>query len=75
MVASMTAFGRAQGDLLDWEIRSVNHRYLELSFRLPEPFRDLEPGLRELAASPACRGRPRDPNACVWTPATCRIPP
>lgn len=57
MVASMTAFGRAQGDLVDWEIRSVNHRFLEISFRLPEPFRDMEPGLRELAAGRLGRGK------------------
>ena len=53
----MTAFGRARGDLVDWEIRSVNHRYLEIAFRLPEPFRDMEPGLRELAASRVSRGK------------------
>ena len=53
----MTAFGRAHGDLVDWEIRSVNHRYLEISFRLPEPFRDLERPLRELAASRMHRGK------------------
>lgn len=53
----MTAFGRARGDLLDWEVRSVNHRYLEISFRLPEPFRDMEPALRELAASRVHRGK------------------
>ncbi|MDE0036467.1 MAG: YicC family protein [Gammaproteobacteria bacterium] len=53
----MTAFGRAQGDLVDWEIRSVNHRYLEISFRLPEAFRDMEPGLRELVAGRLRRGK------------------
>ena len=57
MVASMTAFGRAEGDLVDWEVRSVNHRYLEISFRMPEPFRDLEPELRELVASRVQRGK------------------
>ena len=53
----MTAFGRAQGDLVDWEIRSVNHRYLEISFRLPEPFRDMEPALREFVAGRLGRGK------------------
>ena len=53
----MTAFGRAQGDLVDWEIRSVNHRYLEISFRLPETFRDMEPALRELVAGRLGRGK------------------
>ena len=57
MVASMTAFGRAQDDLVDWEIRSVNHRFLEISFRLPEPFRDMEPALRELVAGRLRRGK------------------
>lgn len=53
----MTAFGRARGDLVDWEVRSVNHRYLEIFFRLPEPFRDMEPGLRELATRRVHRGK------------------
>ena len=53
----MTAFGRAHGDLVDWEIRSVNHRFLEVSFRLPEPFRDMEPRLRELVADRLRRGK------------------
>ena len=57
MVASMTAFGRAECDLVHWEIRSVNHRYLELGFRLPESFRDLERPLRELTASRIRRGK------------------
>ncbi|MEN8710693.1 MAG: YicC/YloC family endoribonuclease, partial [Arenicellales bacterium] len=39
MTASMTAFSRnhmstSWGQLI-WEIRSVNHRYLDISFRLP----------------------------------------
>ena len=53
----MTAFGRAHGDLVDWEVRSVNHRYLEISFRMPEPFRDLEPQLREHVANRLQRGK------------------
>ena len=53
----MTAFGRASCELADWEIRSVNHRYLELGFRLPEPFRDMEPQLRRLAAKRLRRGK------------------
>ena len=57
MVASMTAFGRARNDLLEWEIRSVNHRYLELGFRLPEPLRGLERALRERAAGRIQRGK------------------
>lgn len=57
MVASMTAFGRTGCELVDWEIRSVNHRYLELGFRLPESFRDLEPKLRALTSQRIRRGK------------------
>lgn len=57
MVASMTAFGRAGDDLLDWQIRSVNHRYLELGFRLPEPLRDIERALRDKALARLGRGK------------------
>ena len=52
MIRSMTAFARkdAQGDwgTLTCEIRTVNHRYLEPSFRLPEAFRELENRFRGL---------------------------
>ena len=52
----MTAFGRG-GGLVAWEIKSVNHRYLELGFRLPEPLRDLERTLREMTATRLARGK------------------
>jgi uncharacterized protein (TIGR00255 family) len=61
MVHSMTAFARTQSQLgelvLAWEIRSVNHRFLELQFRLPEPLRALEPGLRDTARRHLARGK------------------
>lgn len=51
MIYSMTAFARKQlkGDwgTAVWEIRSVNQRYLETYFRLPEQFRGLEGKLKE----------------------------
>lgn len=57
----MTAFGREQvrGDQGEaiCEIRSVNHRYLELSLRLPEGLGSLESGLRERLASAFARGK------------------
>jgi len=51
MVHSMTAFARKenrdeQAELI-WEIRSVNHRYLEMFVRLPEELRAIEPLVRE----------------------------
>lgn len=50
MISSMTAFARVQvqeewGNLI-WEVRSVNHRYLEPKFRLPEQLREVESALR-----------------------------
>ena len=53
----MTAFGRAGRAVVGWEIRSVNHRYLELGFRLPDQLRDLERRLRELALRRIRRGK------------------
>jgi len=61
MVCSMTAFSRIQSDecdrLLCWELKSVNHRYLDVSFRLPEAFRFLEPTFRSLFRGKLHRGK------------------
>jgi uncharacterized protein (TIGR00255 family) len=42
---------------LNLELRSVNHRYLDIQFRLPEKFRVLEPSMRELITSKLNRGK------------------
>lgn len=61
MMLSMTAFSRQQLDeewgSLTWEIRSVNHRYLETSIRLPEMFRALENPIREELRKRLNRGK------------------
>lgn len=61
MMLSMTAFSRQQLEQewgsLTWEIRSVNHRYLETSVRLPEPFRGLENSIREAVRKKLSRGK------------------
>jgi len=61
MIHSMTAFARAEqaADLgtLSWEIRSVNHRYLEPHLRLPEAFRDLEGPVRDALRKGLSRGK------------------
>lgn len=61
MVASMTSFARsaiqAPWGQAVWEIRSVNHRYLELGFKIPEPFREWENSWRQLAAGYVQRGK------------------
>tara|TARA_R110002167_G_scaffold6277_1_gene28779 strand:+ start:160288 stop:161154 length:867 start_codon:yes stop_codon:yes gene_type:complete len=61
MVLSMTAFARKQSSigqtLLVWEIRSVNHRYLETGFRFPEALRSLEPAVRDALRKTLARGK------------------
>ncbi|WP_372965334.1 YicC/YloC family endoribonuclease [Marinobacter sp.] len=61
MIRSMTAFARkdTRGDwgTLTCEIRTVNHRYLEPSFRLPEAFRELENRFREVLRKGLKRGK------------------
>ena len=61
MFNSMTGFARVeesngQGNI-SWELRSVNHRYLEVNFRLPEEVRRLEPQLRKYLQSQLSRGK------------------
>jgi len=61
MIHSMTAFARqeiqANWGVGVWEIRSVNHRYLEISVRLPEVLNSLEPLIREKIKSQLQRGK------------------
>jgi uncharacterized protein (TIGR00255 family) len=40
-----------------WELRTVNHRFLEMSFRLPEGFREIEPELRDKVKKILSRGK------------------
>jgi uncharacterized protein (TIGR00255 family) len=61
MTKSMTAFAREtsnteQGEMT-WELRSVNHRFLEPFVRLPEDLRALEPSVRERLAARLGRGK------------------
>jgi len=61
MIRSMTAFASSEivveGYTLIWEIRSVNHRYLDVSPRLPEIFRSIEPSVREAVGKHLKRGK------------------
>ncbi|MCH8499385.1 MAG: YicC family protein [Marinobacter sp.] len=61
MIRSMTAFARQeqQGDwgALTCEIRTVNHRYLEPIFRLPDSLRELETPFRDLLRQRLGRGK------------------
>ena len=61
MIASMTGFARREATgpwgTLVCELRSVNHRFLECGFRLPDEVRALEPELRQLASRELKRGK------------------
>ncbi|MBK1673728.1 YicC family protein [Ectothiorhodospira shaposhnikovii] len=61
MIRSMTGFARCEssGDVgtLAWELRSVNHRYLDVSTRLPEELRSLEGPVRERVTARLGRGK------------------
>jgi uncharacterized protein (TIGR00255 family) len=61
-VYSMTGYAQAsassvKSDTVSVELRSVNGRFLDLTLRLPEELRGLEPALRELAAAGIKRGK------------------
>jgi len=61
MIRSMTGFARRERQgpwgTLTCELRSVNHRYLELSLRLPDDLRGLENDLRKLLSGALRRGK------------------
>ena len=60
-IHSMTAFARESANteqgMLTIELRTVNHRYLDSSFKLPDSLRALEPKLREMIANNLARGK------------------
>ena len=61
MIRSMTAFARREitgiwGNAA-WELRSINHRYLEIYIRLPEQFICLEQAIRERIRLCLTRGK------------------
>ncbi|MBT8068896.1 MAG: YicC family protein [Gammaproteobacteria bacterium] len=61
MIRSMTGFARIERQYafgrLSWEMRSVNHRYLDFSLRLAEEFRPLEADIRECLGQYLSRGK------------------
>ena len=57
MTKSMTAFARSESGHISWEIRSVNHRYLEVGLKVPDAFRSLETGLRNKLKARLNRGK------------------
>ena len=77
MIRSMTAFARVSseqaGAELTWELRSVNHRYLEAFVRLPEELRAMEPLVRERVTARLGRGKLECVLRCSWAPAQATV--
>jgi uncharacterized protein (TIGR00255 family) len=61
MIRSMTGFARRERQfpwgLLSWEMKTVNHRFLEIGCRLPEDFRSAEADFRQTIAGAVKRGK------------------
>ena len=61
MLHSMTGFARESVETalgtLSWEIRAVNHRYLDVQFKLPEDLRPKEQAFRQQASATLSRGK------------------
>lgn len=61
MVLSMTGFGRSKKEIDQWtitvEIKSVNHRFCEISVRMPKNFLVLEEKIKKIIQSKVSRGR------------------
>jgi len=57
----MTGFARCQSrapaGTLTWELRTVNHRYLEINLRIPEELRSQETRYREIVNACLSRGK------------------
>ena len=61
MLHSMTGFARASAEsalgALTWELRAVNHRYLDVQFKVPDELRASEPRLRLQVGDRVKRGK------------------
>ena len=60
-INSMTGYATASRELawgaVSVELRSVNHRYLDLSFRMPDELRPVEQSMREMISAAITRGK------------------
>jgi uncharacterized protein (TIGR00255 family) len=61
MICSMTGYAAVGRELdcgtINLELRSVNHRFLDIQFRMPDEFRPLEGAMRELLTGRLARGK------------------
>jgi uncharacterized protein (TIGR00255 family) len=69
MIHSMTGYAVATRELpwgaVSLELRAVNHRYLDVGFRMPDELRGIEQALREMIASTVTRGKVECRIACA----------
>jgi len=61
MLISMTGFGQGEAanahSTVTVEVRSVNHRFLDIAFKLPRSLQNREPDIKEIVRSKIARGR------------------
>lgn len=57
MTAYINETQQTEWGTLTWEVKTVNHRYLEINFRVPELFRQLEPSARQCIKQQLQRGK------------------
>jgi uncharacterized protein (TIGR00255 family) len=78
MIYSMTGYATGGRELsfgvLNVELRSVNHRYLDIQFRMPEDLRAIEPQLRELLTAKLNRGKVECRISFAATAGTAQLP-
>ena len=74
MIYSMTGYAVVAAEspfgTLNLELRSVNHRYLDIQFRIPDELRSLESGMREMATARISRGKVEVRVAATKSPAS-----
>jgi len=72
MIHSITAFARISFEQADaeltWELRSVNHRYLEAFVHLPDELRTMKPRIQERVTARLGRGKLECVLRCRWAP-------
>jgi uncharacterized protein (TIGR00255 family) len=77
MIYSMTGYAVATRELesgvLNIELKSVNHRYLDVQFRIPDELRSIEPSLREVLAARLNRGKVEVRISYASTPGRKRV--
>jgi uncharacterized protein (TIGR00255 family) len=77
MIYSMTGYAVASRELesgvLNIELKSVNHRYLDVQFRMPDELRSIEPSLREVFAARLNRGKVECRISYALTPGRKRV--